>query len=97
MESKVITRHLNRLLLDPNNYRFIDHPDYKKIEDDQVADARIQQRTYNLLVGKFNENIVDLISSFKKNGSGECSGEDGWLISEEWMSSSRQLGIQRAC
>lgn len=68
MESKVISRHLNRLLLDPNNYRFIDHPDYKKIDDSQVSDIRIQQRTYNLLVGKFNENITDLISSFKKNG-----------------------------
>jgi len=66
--SKYITRHLDRLLLDPNNYRFIDHRDYKKVSMDEVADQRIQLRTYNLLVGKNNENIRDLIGSFKSNG-----------------------------
>lgn len=66
--SKYITRHLDRLLLDPNNYRFLDHRDYKEVPDTEVADKRIQLRTQSLLVGKNNENIRDLIGSFKANG-----------------------------
>ena len=66
--SKYITRHLDRLLLDPNNYRFIDHRDYRPVPEDEIADKRVQLRTYNLLVGKNNENIKDLIGSFKANG-----------------------------
>ncbi len=68
METSRITRHLNRLFLDPNNYRFIDKSDYKVVPDDQIKDLRVQQRTFNLLAGKNNENILDLIVSFKTNG-----------------------------
>jgi AAA15 family ATPase/GTPase len=68
MESDRIKKHINRLLLDPNNYRFIDRPDYKHVPDAQVADERIQQRTVSFIVGKNNENISDLITSFKTNG-----------------------------
>ncbi len=69
MESaKYITKHIDRLLLDPNNYRFRDHPDYRPVEESDLADPRIQLRTYNLLVGRTNNNIQDLIKSFKANG-----------------------------
>ena len=68
VETKYITKHIDRLLLDPNNYRFIDHLDYRPVEDKDIADPRIQQRTYNFLVGKANANIQDLIKSFKFNG-----------------------------
>lgn len=68
MESKRITKHIDRLLLDPNNYRFIDRPDYRFVPDDQLVDSRVQQRTYSFIVGKNNENIKDLISSFTTNG-----------------------------
>ena len=68
MESNRITRHIDRLLLDPNNYRFIDKPEYKFVPDDQVADPRIQQRTMNFILGKNQENVKDLISSFITNG-----------------------------
>lgn len=68
MESKRIIRHIDRLLLDPNNYRFIDRADYKVVTDEQLADERIQQRTLNFLLGKNNDNIRDLISSFTANG-----------------------------
>ena len=37
METKPIKKHLNRLLLDPNNYRFIDRPEYKQVSDEQIA------------------------------------------------------------
>jgi AAA15 family ATPase/GTPase len=68
MESNRITRHIDRLLLDPNNYRFIDKPEYKFVPDEQIADARIQQRTMNFILGKNQENVKDLISSFITNG-----------------------------
>lgn len=68
METKTITRHLNRLLLDPNNYRFIDRPEYKFVSDEHIAEDRIQQRTTEFLKGRNNENILDLIASFKTNG-----------------------------
>ena len=68
MTSNRIEKHIDVLLLDPNNYRFIDKPEYKFVSASQIADERIQQRTLNLLVGKNNENIRDLIISFKSNG-----------------------------
>ena len=68
MEAKTIIKHLNRLLLDPNNYRFIDRPEYKPVSDEHIAEPRIQQRTAEFLKGRNNENISDLIDSFKTNG-----------------------------
>lgn len=68
MESNRITKHIDRLLLDPNNYRFIDKAEYRFISDEELADPRIQQRTLNFLFGNKNNNISDLISSFKSNG-----------------------------
>ena len=68
MESNRIIKHIDRLLLDPNNYRFIDKAEYRFISDEEVTDPRIQQRTQNFLQGNKNSNILDLISSFKSNG-----------------------------
>ena len=68
MASNRIVKHIYRLLLDPNNYRFIDRADYKPVPDDQVADDRIQLRTLNLILGKNQDNVKDLISSFTTNG-----------------------------
>ncbi|MEE1884376.1 AAA family ATPase [Pedobacter flavus] len=68
METKVISRHIDRLFLDPNNYRFIDSKEYHKVDEVDISDPRIQQKTFNLLVGKNNDNVSDLITSFKANG-----------------------------
>lgn len=68
METKPITKHINRLLLDPNNYRFIDRSDYKVVAEEEISEVRIQQRTSLFLAGKNNENIEDLINSFMTNG-----------------------------
>ena len=67
-ESKSVSRHVNRYLLDPNNYRFRDDDNYRIVDEGNLSDPVIQIRTYNLLVGKNNENISDLIISFKANG-----------------------------
>ena len=68
MNTKNIRKHINRLLLDPNNYRFIDHQYYTAVDPSKIADTTIQQRTAGFLRGKNNENIEDLINSFKTNG-----------------------------
>ena len=64
---KSIRKHINRLYLDPNNYRFIDKPEYKKVVEDRRISS-VQKRTRFLLTGKKNEYIQDLIASFKENG-----------------------------
>jgi AAA15 family ATPase/GTPase len=68
MPSSRIITHIDSLVLDPNNYRFIDRVDYKVVPNDQVTDDRIQQRTLNFILGKNQENVKDLISSFIANG-----------------------------
>ena len=68
METCSIQIKLDNLLLDPNNYRFIDRPDYTQVPDERIGEDRIQKRTLDFLRGKNNENIEDLISSFKTNG-----------------------------
>lgn len=65
---KYISRHVNKLMLDANNYRFIDNKFYQFVPENEISDKRIQDRTYNLLIGKNEENISDLITSFKSNG-----------------------------
>jgi hypothetical protein len=68
LKMKPITRHINKLFLDPNNYRFIDKSEYKKISDNKLLiQQKTQQRTQFLLTGKNNEYILDLIASFKEN------------------------------
>ena len=65
---RTITRHINRLFLDPNNYRFIDKSEYKRVPDNMLTDSQVQKRTRFLLVGKNEEYVQDLIASFKENG-----------------------------
>lgn len=68
MMDKYISKHINKLMLDANNYRFIDNKFYQEVSENEISDKRIQERTYNLLIGKSEENISDLITSFKSNG-----------------------------
>ncbi len=49
---KPIITHIDRLFLDPNNYRFTDRSEYKKISEDMLVDPQIQKRTHFLLTGK---------------------------------------------
>ncbi|MEZ9295071.1 AAA family ATPase [Vibrio cyclitrophicus] len=59
---------LKNLYLDPNNYRFLDKNDYAKCDDETAVSKTVQNRTSDLLTGKNNNNISDLIASFIKNG-----------------------------
>ncbi len=53
---KYISRHIDRLMLDPNNYRFIDNKDYVPVLEEQISEKRIQDRSLNFLLGKNEDN-----------------------------------------
>ncbi len=59
---------LSRLYLDPSNFRFRDHPDYKQIPAEQVLDKDVQRRTTNFVLGRQQEKVRDLVASIKANG-----------------------------
>lgn len=71
MEQTPITKrsfNLKNLFLDPNNYRFIDEKDYKKVSRKDILNEKIQKRTKSFIEGAKRANIADLITSFKANG-----------------------------
>lgn len=59
---------LRSLYLDPNNFRIIHELDQKQVPDSDVKNRDVIQRTMRLLSGEKNQNIQDLIESFKANG-----------------------------
>ena len=59
---------LGSLYLDPNNYRFLDHSEYRHVPPERVFDPDVQRRTTSLVLGRQQENIRDLIASIKANG-----------------------------
>ena len=84
-----ISTNLKNFYLDPNNYRFVDHKDYKKVDDNNILDNKIQQRTRNFISGKNREGVKDLLDSFKANGFLEVDviqlkdlGENRYLVLE---------------
>jgi len=67
-KNKKISTNLKNFYLDPNNYRFVDHKEYKKVAQKNILDVKIQQRTRNFISGKNREGVKDLLDSFKANG-----------------------------
>lgn len=59
---------LRSLYLDPNNFRIIHEPDQQQVPDADVKNRDVVQRTMRLLCGDKNQNIQDLVASFKANG-----------------------------
>ena len=59
---------LSNLYLDPNNYRFVHHPDYHRVPPEDIFKPQIQRRTMTLLLGKSQIDVQDLIASIKENG-----------------------------
>lgn len=62
------TVSLKNLFLDPNNFRFIDQQEYVKVPENKITDPDVQRRTTSFILGRNNEEVKDLIGSFKKNG-----------------------------
>ena len=61
-------RSLGSLFLDPNNFRFFDHPEYRPITAENLFDVDVQRRTTGFVLGRHQENVRDLIDSIKANG-----------------------------
>lgn len=59
---------LQHLFLDPNNFRIVDHPEYKRIPPAEEFKADVQRRTTAFVLGRNREFVRDLIASFKENG-----------------------------
>jgi len=59
------TLRLDQLLLDPNNYRFQDDPEYVAADDARFAEAGVQDRAYRRLR---NESLTALKNSILTNG-----------------------------
>ena len=74
---------LSRLYLDPNNYRFVDHSDYRHVPTERVFDAVVQRRTTGFVLGHQQDNVRDLIASIKVNG---------WLEIDSILVESRDKG-----
>lgn len=68
METTIKNCPLERLFLDPNNYRFIDDENYHFVDENRVKEERVQQNVRQMILGKGRENVTDLINSFKTNG-----------------------------
>lgn len=68
MEVKYFTVPLDQLYLDPNNYRFIHKPDYMEVPITQITKVENQRRSLRLLLGPKEQEVQDLIDSFKSNG-----------------------------
>lgn len=91
MNSKRIA--LDKLFLDPNNYRLRSKSQFKEIPDltdDKITGQALQQRTFNIISGKNNIDIKDLIDSFTTNGFlkvdnilvRELENGDGYVVIE---------------
>ncbi len=68
MRGRRQTVSLARLYLDPNNFRFVDHPEYGSVPPERVFDADVQRRTTGFVLGRQQENVRDLVASIKANG-----------------------------
>lgn len=63
-----LSRNLKNLYLDPNNYRFVDNENHRFVGEDNLLDTQVQKRTRTFIEGRGQENIRDLLASFKANG-----------------------------
>ena len=77
------TVSLGNLHLDPNNFRFVDHPDYRPVAAEDVFKAKVQDLAQKLVAGKSQEHIQDLIASIKENG---------WVDSDPILVERRESG-----
>ncbi|MCF5886308.1 MULTISPECIES: AAA family ATPase [Aeromonas] len=62
------SKNLKNLYLDPNNYRFVDNERHTPVLEANFLDPQVQKRTRSFIEGSKQENIKDLMASFKANG-----------------------------
>lgn len=59
---------INKILLDPNNYRYLDLPNWKKRQANRFHNRAVQDATLQLLERTRRYNLRDLRQSFLTNG-----------------------------
>ena len=59
---------LRNLYLDPNNFRIVDHPDYREVRPGHELADDVQRRTTSFVLGRNQDQVRDLIASIKENG-----------------------------
>jgi predicted ATPase len=67
-EAQSKTVKLSELNLDPNNYRFRHEDDYVDVPEDRLCASDVQRRTTKFILGEKEDNVRDLLDSFKRNG-----------------------------
>jgi hypothetical protein len=60
--------NIKNLLLDPNNYRFLDLEDYQEVSEKRYHEKTVQDRAYRFLRGKRYEDLEALKDSILRNG-----------------------------
>ena len=68
LKATVKSVSIDQLYFDPNNYRLLNETRYSKVNDNNIIDELVQKRTFGILCGSKNENIKDLLESFRANG-----------------------------
>ena len=98
-----------KLLLDPNNYRFQDDPDYVHADEKRFHELGVQERAFRRL--KAEESLVQLKNSFRTNGfiplerlvvRPYSHAEDCYLVLEgnrrlaalRWIADDYQAGVE---
>lgn len=66
--TEIKTVKLDELFLDPNNYRLINEKNYTEVSENELLNEIVQKRTLSMVCGPRNENIQDLLDSFRENG-----------------------------
>jgi predicted ATPase len=59
---------IQHLYLDPNNFRLIHEVEQVNVPVEKIKDKDVINRTYRMILGDKNQNIQDLVDSFKING-----------------------------
>jgi len=59
---------IQNLLLDPDNYRFLDLEDYQPVSDRRYHEATVQDKAYRFLNGRRYEDLQALKESILTNG-----------------------------
>lgn len=62
------TVQLGDLLLDPNNYRFHDLPEWRRVSESRFHEAKVQEKAFSLLKGTTAFELAALKDSIRTNG-----------------------------
>lgn len=68
MKYKTSRCAIGNLLLDPNNYRFLDQEDYQVVSEKRYHETTVQDKAYRFLKGRRYEDLQALKESIMTNG-----------------------------